>query len=317
MCNFTFLSVKSVADTWRWFVSSILSLNAYFCSASGLVHWLKMEAVGVIPDLKWRQWTRWRARLLQLSAVSLHCAVLKCSSQMKTVFTAPNLRSRIYESNFVSVFNVVPGKWLLPCTDLRLANGKVMLSPFFFANQNKSCRQAGLPAQFLMTKKQEERRFKGRSKIYGGRRWFSISTGLHCGLTGVFTYARLILAALASDTGGYYARSLKLSDSLAVLGSWASWRWLGTEQSKRCSLARAEDLDGFFFLSSRFLHKSCTGVWLKKQSWGYFEIEKSKKKNSEHNFFLKKPQTLTSKTRQACLIHFSEVLSKIVACRYF
>lgn len=59
------------------------------------------------------------------------------------------------------------------------ANGKVMLSPSSSVNQSKSCRQAGLPAQFLMNKKQEERWFKGRSKIYGGRWWFSSSTGLH------------------------------------------------------------------------------------------------------------------------------------------
>lgn len=197
----------------------------------------------------------------------------------------------------VSVFNVVPGKWLVLRTDLRLANVKVMLSPSFFVNQNKSCRQAaGSPAQFLMSKMQEERRFKGRSKIYGGRRWFSISTGLHCGLTGVFTYARLILAALASDNGGYYARSLKLSDSLAVLGSWASWRWLGTEQSKRCSLARAGDLDGFIFyffvlkVFTQIMYRSVSEetkprlFWNRKKQkkfWTYlFFIYKKKKKAS-------------------------------------
>lgn len=60
-----------------------------------------------------------------------------------------------------------------------LANGPVMPSPSSFVNQSKSCRQAGLPAQFLMNQKQEELRFKGRSKIYGGRRRVSGSTGLH------------------------------------------------------------------------------------------------------------------------------------------
>lgn len=144
----------------------------------------------------------------------------------------------------------MPGKWLVPRTDLRLANVKVMLSPSFFVNQNKSCRQAaGSPAQFLMSKKQEERRFKGRSKIYGGRRWFSISTGLHCGLTGVFTYARLILAALASDNGGYYARSLKLSDSLAVFGE-LSIVTLARDRTKQTLFTgTSRRLFFFFFLS--------------------------------------------------------------------
>lgn len=46
----------------------------------------------------------------------------------------------------------------------------------------------------------------------------AVVLSFHCGLTGVFTYAKLIPAALASDKGGYYARSLNFSDSLGVLG---------------------------------------------------------------------------------------------------
>lgn len=83
-----------------------------------------------------------------------------------------------------------------------------------FICQNKSCGHGGLPVPVLMTKKQEGRLFKGHHRFMAAAAVLSF----HCGLTGVFTYAKLILAALASDKGGYYARSLNFSDSLGVLG---------------------------------------------------------------------------------------------------
>lgn len=73
-----------------------------------------------------------QAAAAQLGFTPLRSAKVQQSEENCVQCTKPKGRGFVNKTFLVSVFNVVPGKWLVPCTDLRLASGKVMLSPSFF-----------------------------------------------------------------------------------------------------------------------------------------------------------------------------------------